>query len=159
MSIKLIVLVGTSEKGKTGTLKHVVRKLIENGANKVSDLPNNFKVMRANDTLDVIFKCGDISIELMYRKQRIGITTFGDDRNSIKEKIDLFIQDGCDCIVCASHPTGGSYNYIQELIATVDLQFYEIQKIGCTGEKDDWKYRNLCDFSDCLTANEIISYI
>ena len=124
MPIKLIVLVGKGEKGKTSTLKHVIRKLIDLGAIKATASLNNFKGMRVNDTLAVLLERGDVSMELMYKNKRIGITTFGDDRKSIEDKIDLFISDNCDCIICASHPDGSSYTYIQELIATQNFNHH-----------------------------------
>ena len=157
--MKFIVLVGVGEKGKTTTLKEVIRKLIEGGAQKAIASQNNFKGMKATDGDGVLLEKGDMSVELIYKHQKIGITTFGDDLSSIKEKITIFIQDKCDCIICASRPSGTSNTYIQELAMNPDYQICNVHKIGCCGDKKDWKYINLCDFSDSLTANEIISLL
>ena len=157
--MKFIVLVGVGEKGKTTTLKEVIRKLIESGARSATASPNNFKGMKTTKDICAVLEKGDVSVELIYKCRKIGITTFGDDRRSIEEKIAIFIQDKCDCIICASHPSGTSNTYIQELEMNPDYQICKVQKIGCCGDKKDWKYINLCDFSDSLTANEIISKI
>ena len=157
--MKFIVLVGKGEKGKTTTLKEVIRKLIEGGARGTVASQNNFKGMKTTDDIDVVLEKGDVSVELTYNNQKIGITTFGDNRGSIEEKIVIFIRDNCDCIICASRPSGTSNSYIQELESNPNYQIRKVQKIGCCGDNKDWKYRNLCNFSDSLTANEIISKI
>ena len=157
--MKFIVLVGVGEKGKTTTLKEVIRKLIEDGARRATASPNNFKGLKTTNDIFAILDKGDVSVELIYKHHKIGITTFGDDRRSIEEKIVIFIQDNCDCIICASRPSGTSNAYIQELEMNPNYQICKVQKIGCYGDKNDWKYINLCNFSDSLTANEIISLL
>ena len=160
--MKFIVLVGKDRKGKTTTLKTVIYKLLVEQYRIIDD-PNGHRLKTYVRTANDVFvpKNYDLTVllENSNKKTRIGITSYGDLESVLRNKVKFFTKAKCDCIICAAHPTGTSAAYIQDLEKDPCNQICKVQKIGCCGDDKDWKYSNLCDFSDSLTANEIISYI
>jgi len=115
---------------------------------------------KTNSVISSFFAPGDVTFELDYKKKKIGITTFGDDSKSISGKINMFTNDNCECIVCACHPTGTSKTCVDDYVKASGATLITVYKVGCkTDYKIDSKFANLCDFSDDIAANEIISHI
>jgi hypothetical protein len=81
----------------------------------------------------------------------------------LKEVIRKLIERGARLATASPNNFKGmkttSNAYIQELEVNPNYQICKVQKIGCYGDKNDWKYINLCNFSDSLMVNEIVLHI
>lgn len=159
--MKFIVLVGKDNTGKTTTLKGVIDELIAKGAKIIDNkglhkfgshvsLSSQLPMSAQNET----------TILLEYNNESIGITTYGDTDSVLQNKIDIFISIGCTCVICASHPKGSSsYTYLFTVANQNNAKLIEVAKIGCKGDKTDRKYYDICNYADCLAADEIILHI
>ncbi len=135
--MKAITLLGTSNKGKTDTLKKFIKLLLANKAEckaieGVSRIPSFITPKR----LDRIDKYNDISIKVAFMNRCIGITTHGDRVDILKDKFNLL--SNCDYFICASHPDHETLSYVIE----VDTKHSPIvinQRIV-----------NICDIGDSL---------
>lgn len=100
----------------------------------------------------------DVSVVLKYKEKIVGITTCGDSIGLIEAKIKFFLEIGCDCAICAAHPTDKFKDYFNELKCQ-GIEVLSVNKIGCVGEVSDWKYNMINDFSDELKVKEIMNLI
>lgn len=110
--MKIIVLNGKANCGKTSVLKKLYAKLV--GHNQFTQ--TYFKQESLYD-LSAMFECGD---------KKIGITTLGDGESELKRPFEIFIKESCDLVVCASRSRdtkNGAVRYIKSLGA--DLIWYK----------------------------------
>lgn len=120
--MKIITLVGPPNSGKTATIKELAHLLLQQGGKLCDIAPKNHQ--RSCITAAKLKLCGgdikkykgDITILIDLNGQKIGITSFGDDEKSIKSKYELFLD--CDVFVSASHPIGGTIDYIESIVGT-----------------------------------------
>ena len=161
IKIKIIVLLANDNSGKTTTIKKVIGDLIAKGAKlPVINGKCRFKGMRSSDNLETFLKEGDVSIQLSYLQKEIGITSVGDSISIIRNKIEFFYENGCDCCLFAAHLKGSSYDYVQSLEQDKANEVVRVYKISINSQnKNDHKYKILCDLSDTLAVSEIISHI
>ena len=158
--MKFIVLVGKDNTGKTTTLKGVIDELIKSGATVIDDKLFYKFGSYVKYISQPVPKQNEITILLAYKGKTIGITTYGDTVEVLQSKIDLFIKIGCTHIICGSHPTGSSYEYMVDLADKYSFKdFHTIFKIGCAGIKKHPNLQKLQDDSDKQAQAEIISLI
>lgn len=157
--MKIIVLSGESNSGKTTTLKLLIETLCDYGWSIIS--PEYCLLRSIISSVTEVDKSlnKDITAVLVKDGKKIGVSTFGDDELTIKNKVEFFEKIGCECAVIGSHPFGSSKRYIEKLEKDDNNTVITLNKIGCKGEKKDWKFKMLCDISDRMSVGEIISYI
>lgn len=110
--MKIIVLNGKANCGKTSALKKLYEKLV---ANKLFS-----QIYFQREGLY------DLSAIFEYDVKKIGITTLGDGETELKNAFDIFIKENCDLVVCASRSRdtkNGAVRYIKSLNA--DLIWYK----------------------------------
>lgn len=102
--MKIIVLNGKASCGKTTVIKKLYAKLVANP----TFVQCYFRKESAFD-LSAIFE---------YNEKKIGLTTFGDGENELKNAFNVFISESCDLVVCASRSRdtkNGAVRYIKSL--------------------------------------------
>lgn len=110
--MKIIVLNGKANCGKTTVLKKLYAKLVAN-----------------NLFLQIYFRqesAYDLSAIFEYGIKKVGITTLGDGESELKKAFDIFTKESCDLVVCASRSRdtkNGAVRYIKSLGA--DLIWYK----------------------------------
>ena len=110
--MKIIVLNGKANCGKTSVLKKLYAKLVAN-----SIVRQTYFQQESLYDLSAIFE---------YDVKKIGITTLGDGETELKNAFDIFIKEHCDLVVCASRSRdtkNGAVRYIKSLNA--DLIWYK----------------------------------
>ena len=110
--MKIIVLYGKANCGKTSVLKKLYAKLVAS-----SIFRQIYFQQEGLYDLSAIFKC-DV--------KKIGITTLGDGETELQNAFNLFIKENCDLVVCASRSRdtkNGAVRYIKSIGA--DLIWYK----------------------------------
>ena len=110
--MKIIVLNGKANCGKTTVLKKLYAKLV--GHNQFTQTCFNQE------------SAFDLSAMFIIGNKKIGITTLGDGESELKRAFDIFIKESCDLVVCASRSRdtkNGAVRYIKSLKA--DLIWYK----------------------------------
>lgn len=110
--MKIIVLNGKANCGKTSVLKKLYAKLVGNSIFRQTC----FQQEGLYD-LSAMFECGG---------KKIGITTLGDGETELKKAFNIFAKESCDLVVCASRSRdtkNGAVRYIKSLGA--DLIWYK----------------------------------
>ena len=109
--MKIIVLNGKANCGKTSVLKKLYAKLVANSIFRQTHFQQEGLY--------------DLSAMFEYGIKKVGITTLGDGETELKNAFDVFIKEHCDLVVCAcrSRDTkNGAVRYIKSLNA--DLIWY-----------------------------------
>ena len=110
--MKIIVLNGKANCGKTSVLKKLYAKIVADNL----FLQIYFQQESVYD-LSAMFECGG---------KKIGITTLGDGETELKKTFNIFAKESCDLVVCASRSRdtkNGAVRYIKSLGA--DLIWYK----------------------------------
>lgn len=110
--MKIIVLNGKANCGKTTVLKKLYAKMVVD----CRFLQTDFKKESPFD-LSAMFELGT---------KKIGITTLGDSETELEKAFSVFIKENCDLVVCASRSRdakNGAVHYIKSLGA--DLVWYK----------------------------------
>ena len=120
--MKIIVLVGESNSGKTSTIKVLADLLLSNKYGGVLVNINDKKRQRSCIDEVKMKSCGgslasnykgDITIKIKWNNQLIGITSFGDDVKSIKSKYEIL--SDCDVFICGAHPSDATIAYVNSI--------------------------------------------
>lgn len=159
--MKIIVLSGESNSGKTTTLKQLIAYLCGCGDWTIKPYSTCalHSMIRSISELRDLPKEKDATAVLERDGRKIGISTYGDDRYTIENKVEFFEKEKCECAVIGSRPDGSSMSYVKELEERKSYNVTIINKLGIKGKKIDWKYELLCDISDRMSVNEIILHI
>lgn len=112
MSIKVLVLWGTANHGKTQTLNLVIRKLL-----------NNYQATLVSGTLSSDIKT-DCWVVLEYNGKKIGIVTNGDDKQILRAGFNS-LPNNCDLYLCASRSKGGSCDFITTKFQEDEIMWME----------------------------------
>lgn len=99
---KIIVLTGVPDTGKSTTINllyHLLKK-----PNSGFTLKKDRVIPNSRDFFAIFEKQGEL----------IGITSYGDSVNILKEKFDFFKNEGCITIVCAGRESGSIYDFIAQ---------------------------------------------
>lgn len=106
--MKIIVLNGKANCGKTTVLKKLYVKLVANEL-----------FMQTYFKKETYF---DLSAIFEINGKKIGLTTFGDGEVELKKAFDKFTKENCYLVVCASrsrNTKNGAVNYIKSLGAVL----------------------------------------
>ncbi len=120
--MKIIVLNGKANCGKTSALKKLYAKLVAS-----SIFRQTFFQQEGLYDLSAMFEYGD---------KKIGITTLGDGETELKRAFDIFIKESCDLVICASRSRdtkNGAVRYIKSL--KTDLIWYKKAYIEQSGAR------------------------
>lgn len=101
--MKVICFRGIGNTGKSRVIKKTINKF--------------FKIIIIPDKKDYC-------LSFNYKNKRIGICGIGDVRSIMEEKIGKLVEQGCDIIICACHPSGETINFINETFVR-DVEFIE----------------------------------
>ena len=95
--MKFIILEGDPGRGKTTTLHALKQILIANGYAKMLNMGLLFDPIKQADPPDFLdfFSKGN---------KKVGITSRGDDYNSVASDLHLLAMSKCDVCICACHP-------------------------------------------------------
>lgn len=110
--MKVIALQGKPMSGKTPTIKKIIKKIIEDEI---------FNLCAGQDKNKILNYCQqvhrDLNCKFEYNGIKIGITTRGDDENSLRndfeERQDCNFSD-CDIVVCAMHTYGKTVDFVKK---------------------------------------------
>lgn len=79
----------------------------------------------------------DFFVIVKKKGKLIGICSYGDAQNLIKERCDVFVARGCEIIVCACHPSGKTVDAVLSYVALgYTPEFYE-KSIGEASNNSD----------------------
>ena len=131
--MKVLVLYGTSNKGKTKTLNLLIDELTEPGRKNVKE-----EIKHGKDRCCVF----------EYNDKILKITTRGDDECSLKSDYNKFpeYKDKTDIFICAARSKGETHNYIRSLATDENIYwlskttFFNKDKVNTKKVED---YRNL----------------
>lgn len=126
---KLIGLYGTSNVGKSQTIKSVYQKLCENF--------QDFKFHK--DFEQITHQNGDISIVIIINGKTIGLESQGDPNSRIFFSLPIFAKLKCDIILCATRTRGGTVVEVQKL--SKEYEIIWIKKNGAE-EKGNHEMEN-----------------
>ena len=120
--MKIIMLTGPSDSGKTKTLHDLYKQLSPEGANDVEP-PKPHPL----DNRDSVYY-------LRYNNKKIGIVTLGDYCNEILSQIIIFLNKGADVLVIAnsnkvSAPLHTSHNDLVDCVIVKKNNIHEIGKV------------------------------
>ena len=96
---KIIALQGDKDTGKSETIGILLDEMRNNRYTVVQDK----KRKNSHDFFVILMKNG----------KKIGLSTYGDIKRMIIEKIEIFIQFECDIIICACHRKGKTVEAIK----------------------------------------------
>ena len=120
--MKIIVLVGESNSGKTSTIKVLADLLLSckyggvlvniSDKKRQRSCIDEVKMKSCGGSLASSYK-GDITIKIKWNHLLIGITSFGDDVKSIESKYEIL--SDCDVFICGAHPVGDTIDYVNRI--------------------------------------------
>lgn len=120
--MKIITLCGANSVGKTTSIKYFVAKVLTEQPAASIYLYKNISagevLASIEDSKNNVRKgriYRDFAIVLNIKGVIIGITTFGDTYDILKEKFKIFARFNCDICFCASHPYKKIQDYLSEL--------------------------------------------
>ena len=122
----LIGLFGTSNVGKSQTIRFVYEKLTK----KFLDFTFH------KDHEQIIPEDGDICIVIIVNGIIIGIESQGDPNSRIFYSLPIFVKLKCDIILCATRTRGATVKEVEKL----DKE-YEIKWVNKSGEQDETKHK------------------
>ncbi len=101
MNNTIFALAGRANSGKTKTIKIVLSLFKEKFTYA--------QVVISSKTIDIqaIITIGDI---------KIGIESQGDPDSRLEESLCLFVENGCDIIVCATRTSGMTKNWVNNVV-------------------------------------------
>lgn len=122
-------LYGTSNVGKSETIKNVYRKLTE----KYPDF------IFQKDFKQIIADKGDICVIIIINGKIIGIEGQGDPNSSSRIFISLpiFVKFNCDIILCATRTRGATVDEVEKLKSA-----YEVKWIKKNPSENDSKHKS-----------------
>lgn len=166
-----ITLLGKQDSGKTTSIKMLANELLRLGnATQNPQFIDNYPKQYQRSCIDQqkLQKCGndllnhkgDITIKFKWNGKNIGITSFGDDPDSIKTKYDLF--GDCDIFVSAAHPDDATIKYIKTIAKNsphIMIGKSTVKSVKLPQDKNKKDIECLCNESTAKELFEIIRYI
>ncbi|MGV7106427.1 hypothetical protein [Flavobacterium sp. U410] len=114
----IVALYGTSNVGKSMTIKLLYQKLIDNYEKDI--LLDSVKQMKSFD--------GDIRVVITINGKVIGIESQGDPNSRIFESLPFFVELKCDIIICATRTRGGTVKIVNQYKNEYNIHWEE-QKV------------------------------
>ena len=133
-------LYGTSNVGKSRTIKNVYRKLTEKYPDFI--FKKDFKQITADE--------GDICVIIVINGKIIGIESQGDPNSRIFISLPIFVKLNCDIILCATRTRGATVDEVEKLKST-----YEVKWIKKNPSENDTKHKS----DNNKIATEILNLI
>lgn len=93
---------GSSQQGKSETIKRVTKLILQNYPNAVCE-SINFEV--------------DIKVVITINDIKVGVESTGDPNSRLPESLKLFASVNCDIILCSTRTSGGTVNAVDTLAA------------------------------------------
>lgn len=137
---QLIALYGTSNVGKTQTIRFVFEKLTREFSECIFH----------KDFDQIIREHGDICIVVIINGKIIGIESQGDPNSRIFISLPIFVNLKCDIILCATRTRGATVAEVEKL-----NKEYEIKWVRKNEEPNVSKQHSVND----KIANEIVEII
>lgn len=131
-NLKIIALYGSSNTGKTATLKELIDKMLD----------NNYSIVN-EDKRD--YATEDRCCVLEYMGKKIGITSAGDDTGILEKAFDFMIGYNCDLYICATHNKGKTVKFVEKLTENGMLIRHSKWHIRKRENKNDNKQSTLGD--------------
>ncbi len=125
----IIGLWGPGEKGKTKTLNLLIKSL--GGPEGTVDR----------------------RVRLSYKKKRIAITTYGDDKEQLQKNVDFFNEESCDIYVTATRTRGGSVVELEKFEKKIGAEIIWISKSYSTS------YQELINERQAETIKDVIDSV
>lgn len=132
----LISLRGRGNSGKTTTVTQLHSLMIESGYLQV---PGQYS--SRVDFTDILAKNGKL----------IGITSYGDTEDAIRERLIRFNEANCDIMICACRSDGGSLRAVTNTLSDIEIRLIPktiVQRINIR------ETTNLCDAMRLLSIVE-----
>lgn len=156
--MKILVLIGKSNSGKTSSIKHLILKLLAQDGIEVvytsrffssdpEQLSKNIKDNWKTDRNHI----RDMTVLLKHQGEKIGITTYGDSLKEILSALKTIEKrfGGCDMFVCGRHKNNKFENEFAEYKVN---NFYYVEKVRASS-MDDF------DNANKTTGNELFEKI
>ena len=132
--MKIIVLSGNANSGKTTTLKMLIAMLLCQGATIVWCRRNTYPTCKS--LLDEIknemqnhISPKELTVVLEYKGKRIGIRSFGDVYSDAVCAVKFFEQHNCDIGVLPCHPNSDAQKLLEETYSE-DITVFEKEKLS-----------------------------
>jgi hypothetical protein len=110
---QIIGLYGTSNVGKSETIKNVYRKLTEKYLD-LTFLPDFEQITEEE---------GDICVIIIINGKIIGIESQGDPNSRIFISLPIFVKFKCDIILCATRTRGATVQEVEKLENTYEVKW------------------------------------
>ena len=114
----IICIRGRRETGKSTALRGLYKKLVPE-----------------EERIDMESRA-DFAEEIEYGGVKIGIVTYGDPGCDSVEKVQGFIDGGCEIVVCASRITGRTFNEVYRVARERGCRFVEVTTYKSTVDAD-----------------------
>lgn len=101
--MKIIILYGTGNSGKSTTFRKLYEKHIKGNA--------DFNILGAMPTESV----KDYQIVVQYKGRTIAIYTWGDNEFNVKAAFQYAEENGCEVLVCAARSSGKGYQFFDKM--------------------------------------------
>ena len=125
----IIGLWGPGEKGKTKTLNLLIKSL---GGPEGTE---------------------DRRVRLTYKKKKIAITTYGDDKEQLQSNVAFFDEENCDIYVTATRTRGGSVVELEKFEKKIGAEIIWISKSYSTS------YQELINERQAETIKDVIDSV
>jgi hypothetical protein len=112
-------LYGTSNVGKSETIKNVYRKLTELYPDFIFHKDFKFIVGK-----------GDICVIIIINGKIIGIESQGDPNSRIFINLPIFVKFNCDIILCATRTRGATVDEVEKLKNTYEVKWIKKNPSG-----------------------------
>ena len=130
--LNVLALCGEQNTGKSTSLQKLItllkdeKELYCRFKKRRDELyKNGIAFSHRNGSEDVV---GDFVIAFEYKGKKIGIITAGDSDHALISGLHQIIHLKCDLYVCASHPSGSSFQYLKRKTKNGNCAFYNKEK-------------------------------
>lgn len=101
-----IAIWGHSSQGKSSSIIEIV---------------NAIPLQYPGAVIDMRISGKDIQVILMIGKVKIGIESQGDPGGRLQKSLDLFVQENCDIIICATRTRGETVTSVEALFPAYEI--------------------------------------
>ncbi|MES2329900.1 MAG: hypothetical protein V4539_09875 [Bacteroidota bacterium] len=106
MKKTVIAIWGHSAQGKSSSIKEIVNAI-------------SFHYPRS--VIDTRISGNDIQVIIQLDKVKIGVESQGDPGGRLQRSLDLFLQENCDIIICATRTRGDTVTSVEGLFPAYEV--------------------------------------